>query len=89
LDTVEDLFRRLEQLNEVGAALSQTKEINSLLEKILLAAKAITRADGGTLYQLEDKEDGQQLKFAIMRNETLNIAMGARPAQIFRSTPCI
>jgi HD-GYP domain-containing protein (c-di-GMP phosphodiesterase class II) len=76
LDTVEDLFRRLEQLNEVGAALSQTKEINSLLEKILLAAQAITRADGGTLYQLEDKEDGQRLKFAIMRNETLNIAMG-------------
>lgn len=76
MDTVEDLFRRLEQLNEVGAALSQTKEINSLLEKILLAAKAITRADGGTLYLLEDAQDGQRLKFAIMRNETLNIAMG-------------
>mgnify|MGYP001492296541 FL=1 len=76
MDTVEDLFRRLEQLNEVGAALSQTKEINSLLERILLAAKAITRADGGTLYLLEDAQDGQRLKFAIMRNETLNIAMG-------------
>ncbi len=76
MDTVEDLFRRLEQLNEIGAALSQARDIDSLLEKILLAAKAITRADGGTLYLLEQFEDGQRLKFAIMRNETLNIAMG-------------
>jgi HD-GYP domain-containing protein (c-di-GMP phosphodiesterase class II) len=76
LDTVEDLFRRLEQLNEIGAALSQARDIDSLLEKILLAAKAITRSDGGTLYLLENLEDGQRLKFAIMRNETLNIAMG-------------
>ncbi len=76
MDTVEDLFRRLEQLNEIGAALSQARDIDSLLEKILLAAKAITRSDGGTLYLLENLEDGQRLKFAIMRNETLNIAMG-------------
>jgi HD-GYP domain-containing protein (c-di-GMP phosphodiesterase class II) len=76
LDTVEDLFRRLEQLNEIGAALSQEKDIDHLLEKILLAAQAITRADGGTLYLLEQSEEGRRLKFAIMRNETLNIAMG-------------
>jgi HD-GYP domain-containing protein (c-di-GMP phosphodiesterase class II) len=76
LDTVEDLFRRLEQLNEIGAALSQEKNSDRLLEKILLAAKAITRADGGTLYQLEESAEGKRLKFAIMRNETLNIAMG-------------
>ena len=76
LDTVEDLFQRIKQLNEIGAALSQEKNIDGLLEKILLAAKAITRADGGTLYQLEQSDEGQRLKFAIMRNETLNIAMG-------------
>jgi HD-GYP domain-containing protein (c-di-GMP phosphodiesterase class II) len=76
LDTVEDLFRRLEQLNEIGAALSQEKNNDRLLEKILLAAKAITRADAGTLYRLEQSDEGQRLRFAIMRNETLNIAMG-------------
>jgi HD-GYP domain-containing protein (c-di-GMP phosphodiesterase class II) len=76
LGTVEDLFRRLEQLNEIGAALSQETDIDRLLETILLAAKTITRSDGGTLYLLEDHEDGQQLKFAIVRNETLGIAMG-------------
>jgi HD-GYP domain-containing protein (c-di-GMP phosphodiesterase class II) len=76
LETVEDLFRRLEQLNEIGAALSQEKNIDHLLEKILVAAKAITRADGGTLYVLEPSDEGPQLRFAIMRNESLGIAMG-------------
>src|SRR6266852_3733276 len=76
LETAEDLFRRLEQLNEIGAALSQEKNIDQLLEKILLAAKTITRADGGTLYVLEPSDEGPRLRFAIMRNETLGIAMG-------------
>jgi HD-GYP domain-containing protein (c-di-GMP phosphodiesterase class II) len=76
LETVEDLFRRLEQLNEIGAALSQEKDIDHLLEKILLAAKAVTRAAGGTLYVLEPSDEGPQLRFAIMRNESMGIAMG-------------
>jgi HD-GYP domain-containing protein (c-di-GMP phosphodiesterase class II) len=76
LETVEDLFRRLEQLNEIGAALSQEKDIDHLLEKILLAAKTITRAAGGTLYLLEPSGEGPRLRFAIMRNESLGIAMG-------------
>jgi HD-GYP domain-containing protein (c-di-GMP phosphodiesterase class II) len=76
LETDEDLFRRLDQLNEIGAALSQEKNIDHLLEKILLAAKAITRAAGGTLYVLEPSDEGPRLRFAIMRNEALGIAMG-------------
>ena len=76
METVEDLFRRLEQLNEIGAALSQEKNIDHLLEKILLAAKTVTRAAGGTLYVLEPSSEGPRLRFAIMRNESLGIAMG-------------
>ena len=76
LETDEDLFRRLEQLNEIGSALSQEKDIDHLLEKILVAAKAITRAAGGTLYVLEPSDEGPRLRFAIMRNEALDIAMG-------------
>jgi HD-GYP domain-containing protein (c-di-GMP phosphodiesterase class II) len=70
--TVEELFRRLEQLNAVGAALSQERDINALLEKILRAAKGITNADGGTLYRLIDGE----LRFEILLNDSLNIALG-------------
>ena len=73
VESVDDLFRRLEQLNEIGAALSLEKNLDALLEKILLAAQTITRADGGTLYVLEEEV---RLRFAIMRNESLGIAMG-------------
>ncbi|MFN0161952.1 MAG: HD domain-containing phosphohydrolase [Burkholderiales bacterium] len=71
--TIEDLFRRLEQLNAVGVALSQERDINALLEKILHAAKGITGADGGTLYRLVD---GERLQFEIVLNDSLGIALG-------------
>jgi HD-GYP domain-containing protein (c-di-GMP phosphodiesterase class II) len=74
LETVEDLFRRLEQLNDIGAALSLEKNLNRLLENILIAAKTITRADGGTLYLVQ--EQGTSLKFEILRTTSLDIAMG-------------
>jgi len=76
VQSVEDLFRRLEQLNDIGASLSAERDINRLLESILLAAKTITRADGGTLYLLTEEDGTKRLKFEIMRTESLNIAMG-------------
>jgi HD-GYP domain-containing protein (c-di-GMP phosphodiesterase class II) len=66
------LFTALEYLNEVGAALSQEKNIDRLLQTILMAARKITNADGGTLYRLVDGK----LKFEIVLNESLDIWMG-------------
>ena len=68
-----DLFLRLEQLNAIGVALSRETDIERLLEAILVAAKSITNADGGTLYRVTDE---RTLKFEIMRNDTLGIALG-------------
>ena len=73
-DSIDSLLRRLEQLNEIGAALSSERDIHRLLEKILLAAKTITHADGGTLYRVT--EDGRALRFEIVRNDSLGIALG-------------
>jgi HD-GYP domain-containing protein (c-di-GMP phosphodiesterase class II) len=69
----DDLLRRLEELNHIGIALSQERDINRLLERILVAAKDITHADGGTLYRMTEEKS---LKFEIFRNDTLGIAMG-------------
>ncbi len=69
----DDLFKRLEELNHIGIALSQERDINRLLERILVAAKDITHADGGTLYRMTEEKS---LKFEIIRNDTLGIAMG-------------
>ena len=74
MDSVDDLLRRLEQLNAIGSALSKERDISRLLESILVAAKTITHADGGTLYRVTD--DQQALRFEILRTDSLHIAMG-------------
>lgn len=70
----DDLASRLEELNAIGIALSSERDIDRLLESILLAAKSITRADGGTLYMMDKEAD--QLRFAIVRTDSLGIAYG-------------
>ncbi len=74
MGTLDDLFRRFEHLNDIGASLSNEHDLNRLLEKIVLAAKSITQADGGTLYLLSD--DKRHLHFEIVRTDSLNIAFG-------------
>ncbi len=74
MHSTERLLHRLKELNEIGIALSQQRDINSLLETILEAAKRITRADAGTLYLHEPEQ--RVLRFEIMRTDSLNIAMG-------------
>jgi len=64
----------VERLLEIGTALSAEKDTPRLLEKILLGAKEITHADGGTLYRISD--DHESLEFAIIRTDSLHIAMG-------------
>jgi len=68
-----DLPHRLAELLRIGVALSRERDITRLLEAILVAAKTITNADGGTLYRMTED---QTLRFEIMRNDSLGIAMG-------------
>ena len=63
----------LRKLNSVGIALSAEKDHGRLLEIILMHAKDMTRADGGTLY-LRTEED--TLRFEIVRTDSLGIHMG-------------
>ncbi len=74
MDSVDELLRRLEQLNDIGVLLSRERDITHLLEGILLVTKTITNADGGTLYRM--LEDGQTLRFEMLRTDSLNITMG-------------
>lgn len=70
----KDLLQRLGELDDVGIALSSERDINLLMENILVSAKHITHADAGTLYLLEPEQ--QLLKFEVLRNDSLGIAMG-------------
>ena len=73
LNRIKFLEDRLHRLSEIGMALSTEKNTDRLFEMILEEAKAITRADGQTLYSMN--KDGN-LEFEIMRNDTMNIDMG-------------
>ena len=64
------LFRRL---IDIGIALSVEKDTNKLMEIILLEAKDISNADGGTLY-IRTKDD--TLEFEIMHTDSLDVVQG-------------
>jgi HD-GYP domain-containing protein (c-di-GMP phosphodiesterase class II) len=74
MPSTDKLIVRLKQLNEIGIALSQQHDIDSLLEIILEAAMRITHADAGTLY-LRDTATNM-LHFKMVRTISLNVVMG-------------
>ncbi len=65
--------RSFQRLIEIGIALSSERNHDRLMETILLEAKNICNADGGTLYL---KTEDNRLKFVIMRTDSLKFAMG-------------
>ncbi len=69
----DDLLGRIATLHRIGIALSKEKDLTRLLETIVIAAQRLVNADGGTLYRVED---GQRLRFEIVRNDTLQLALG-------------
>ena len=46
---------RLKRMNEIGVALTGEKDLQTLVEMILLEAKQLCRADGGTIYLKTEK----------------------------------
>ncbi len=80
----EELLRRLERLNAIGVALSAEHDYQRLMEMIVLGAKEITNADGGTLYTVTDDA---ALKFEIMYTDTLDIARGGSTGKLIPFPP--
>ena len=73
-DYAEAQIKHIKQGAQIGLALSCVKDINRLLEMIVLEARAMSNADAGTLY-ITDKEN-KHLCFMIMQNDTMNVRMG-------------
>lgn len=66
---------RLAQLLEIARLIAREPDASRLIERILLTAKDATRADGGSIYLVE--QDGRDLAFALLINDTLGIRAGA------------
>lgn len=67
----------INRLTHIGASLSSEKNLNKLLEMVVLEARDATNADGGTLYILKDN----QLHFKILQNKSLNNFMGGETGE--------
>jgi sigma-B regulation protein RsbU (phosphoserine phosphatase) len=57
--------------------MSQERDVNRLLERIVIETAALCHADAGTLYLRED----DTLKCAVMRTDSLNISLGGTSGQ--------
>jgi len=79
----DEILIRLETLNRIGAALSSDRDMGSLMERIVEAARQFTLADGVTLY----RKDGETLIFDVLRNNTLKLFEGGFSGKPIRLPP--
>lgn len=70
----EDQAQNINDLVEIGKAMSAEHDLSKVLEMILKQARRFTKADAGTLYLLT--EDRKELAFYVMHNDTLKSYMG-------------
>lgn len=62
----------IDQLNETGIALSTQRDRESLLNLILQKSREITHSDAGSLYLVEESDEGaRQLRFKITQNDSV------------------
>jgi HD-GYP domain-containing protein (c-di-GMP phosphodiesterase class II) len=76
--------RQFAELNRIGIALSETRDVDQLLELILAKAREITGADAGSLYVVEDQDrspsgqsgansqDARELRFKLAQNDSID-----------------
>jgi len=70
--------RELEELNRIGIALSETRDVGLLLDLILRKAREITAADAGSLYLVEKDSEpairtlrAPRLRFKLIQNDSV------------------
>ncbi len=71
--TSERILDRIDRLLSIGVGLSAEKDATRLLEMILVGAKELTGADGGTLYIVTED---RRLRIEILRTNSLGLKLG-------------
>jgi|GEM_PF-229937 len=80
----EDQIKHIRRGAEIGKALSAEKNTNKILEMIVDEARAMSKADAGTLYILS--RDKKYLRVEILQNDTMNIRIGGMDSSDKNST---
>jgi HD-GYP domain-containing protein (c-di-GMP phosphodiesterase class II) len=90
----------IDELNQIGAALSAEHEIPKLLEMILTKSRQITRAEAGSLYLVEDGAENdvtvqdssnhpvreRYLRFALAQNDRMALPFREAKIEISRTS---
>jgi HD-GYP domain-containing protein (c-di-GMP phosphodiesterase class II) len=90
-DSPDSRLHRFELLHRIGLSLASEHDRDRLVETILLEAKQLCNADGGTLYLA----DGDELHFAMIHSDSLGIRQGGStgnpvgvpPIRLFEDSP--
>ena len=65
----------IDQLNEIGNALSTEKDREALLRFMLQKCREITHSDAGSLYLIEENERAERyLRFKIIQNDSVSVS---------------
>src|SRR5713226_4865615 len=67
-----NLTEAFRELVQIGIALTNERDLSTLLDRILTEARRFTRAEAGTLF-LREKDE---LRFAVVQNERLLRRLG-------------
>ncbi len=80
-------FVEIDELNNIGAALSAERDTNKLFELILQKSREITRSDAGSLYLVdEDEKDGSKvLRFTLTQNDSVHLPFSSFTIPIDKS----
>ncbi len=75
--------QRLNQLTEIGIALSQEKNLGKLLKRILDEAQSLSNCDAVSLFLIDrEDEDNPQLVFKLAQNNSIKIDFEERRFQL-------
>jgi len=70
----EQTQKELAELNAIGVSLSAERDTDALLALILTKARAITHSDAGSIYLVEEPEEGRRrLRFKLAQNDFVQV----------------
>lgn len=70
---LQDATQQMEELHRAEMALSSERDLHALQHLILRTSRAVTHADAGTLYVIEENEGGERfLRFCTAQNDSIS-----------------
>lgn len=58
---------------DIGAALTEARSLNELLQTILTEIRVLTASDAGSIYRVIETETGRKLRFESAQNDTIDL----------------